>query len=375
MNKSFAFFIRVLNEKKEGFTDSVILEPIIKEIVRNYKIQLLKASDYNQTGRVSSQIFAALENADIIFADANSNNENVWLEIGYAFKTSPLKIIFLMKEGRIPPFDVGDYRKFYYNIKNISDGEFINSLNKAVKTILETTILDKLLKDEYYQTSVREYILSKEELQKPLIESLEQTSVNIEISPEIRARAVSVLLDIQRKDIDTKLLEQLSNPITSEPIRIALYDKIADSQIKLNDKFWLNGIKGNYIQSILRNASRSAALHYTQKTLEEEFFIKNFVYHKEWIVRKHITINLLKHVNGYTIKPLNILCMESRDEITNRFIEWFDNDIRNLDAINNSQKQLLKNIIKNWKDFTRDELKQKVKEIKKYLNKHKKGEK
>src|SRR6266480_3537181 len=95
-----AFYIRVMNESKNGYAESEALRSILADICVQYDIILKDAGDYRSVGIISDQIANALDKADVIFADGNSSNENVWYEIGYSDRIHVAKVICLAKEGR-----------------------------------------------------------------------------------------------------------------------------------------------------------------------------------------------------------------------------------------------------------------------------------
>src|SRR5258708_1952949 len=113
------FFIRVLNEHKDGFLDSEELRPHLEAVAREFDAILKDASDYHALGKISEQVVEAIETSDVIFADANSRNENVWYEIGYADRTNARKVVCLYKRGRVLPFDRVDMRSIQYDANEL----------------------------------------------------------------------------------------------------------------------------------------------------------------------------------------------------------------------------------------------------------------
>lgn len=125
--RPFAFFIRVLNPGKDGFNESQQLsEGVLKYVCKEFDMDLLDASDFNSTGRISEQVLLGIKEADVVFADANTENENIWYEIGYTHCVNPKKLIYLFQKGKVLPFDIADFRGLPYaamNIRMMTEGQ------------------------------------------------------------------------------------------------------------------------------------------------------------------------------------------------------------------------------------------------------------
>lgn len=73
-----------------------------------------RADDIAEPGRITDQIIAAIETADVIIADVTGNNPNVLFELGYADAVRK-PIIVLNQELASTPFDIKDWRQIEYS--------------------------------------------------------------------------------------------------------------------------------------------------------------------------------------------------------------------------------------------------------------------
>ena len=96
-----AFYIRVLGVKKEGYDESQKLAPVLKEVCNDLGIELKDASESSAIADITKELKEAIESADIVFADANSSNQNVWYEIGFADNVKVSKVVCLNRSERI----------------------------------------------------------------------------------------------------------------------------------------------------------------------------------------------------------------------------------------------------------------------------------
>lgn len=321
-SKPFGFFIRVLNTTRPGFTASENLSVVLKTVCKKYGMTLLDARDFNSTGRISEQVLRALADADMVFADANESNENVWYEIGYAHCIDPRKVIYLFEKGRQIPFDVADFRGVEYTTDVTAQRRLESTISQMMRNILARSALVRLLRSDHWISAVPEYVSERSALKKPFIQTLKDISVNIDLAPEMRKRAVYSLIDLGY--IDNDLCERLSAPLVEESIRQALFEKLSHIDSRVSDIVWNNGLaeKGRF--PVLTALARAASAHWEKGNMDDEFFIEHFVKHSLWVVRKHATVTLLEIGTSKACLALKILAEDRRDEVTYRFAEWLD---------------------------------------------------
>lgn len=344
--KPYAFFIRVLNPDKPGHDQSEIIESILSEICVDFQLELVDATDVNRTGRISNQILRSLENADVVFADANTSNENIWYEIGYTHALNTEKLIYFFEQGRQLPFDISDHRGIAYSMAKIANRSFHKELIEMLDHLLSHGALARLLKSDHYGTATAEYISIRPQLKDSFITYLKESSLNIDNSPELRRRSIDVLLSLGY--LDDQIAERLSKPLVEEHIRQVLFDRIAQIGYKPTKQVWLNGLEEKLRHPVLRDLSRGATSQFLKGNVEPNFFESNFVKHENWVVRKHVTINLLDSISEIALPMLKILTQDLREEVIKRFVEWFDKTKSN-GSFTSLQKKVLEIIQENWK--------------------------
>lgn len=78
-------------------------------------LQVLRADEISETGRITDQIVDALRTSDLIIADITGHNRNVAWELGYAYAHSkPCAIVMRRSESSVP-FDIYDHRRIDYS--------------------------------------------------------------------------------------------------------------------------------------------------------------------------------------------------------------------------------------------------------------------
>lgn len=321
-DRPFGFFIRVLNPAKPGYTASEHLAVVLKTVCRKFGMELLDARDFNSTGRISEQVLRALSDADVVFGDANEANENVWYEIGYAHCVNAKKVVYLFEKGRTLPFDIADFRGVEYTADVTAQRKLEVTLGQMLRSILAHSALVRLLRGEHWDTAVPEYVSTRPALKKPFQQTLRDLSLNIDLAPELRRRALYALVEVGY--VDNDLNERLSNPLVEESIRQALFDKLAQTDAEVSPSVWQNGLAEKTRFPVLTSLARAAAAHWAKGRMDDDYFVANFVKHSAWVVRKHLTITLLELGTKKTCAALRLLADDHRDEITYRFIEWLD---------------------------------------------------
>jgi hypothetical protein len=91
---------------------------MIRRCCARANVSCLRADDITQTGRITSQIIAAISNADVIIADITRTNANVLYELGRAHSEGKPTIV--LNQFRTSPFDVQDFRQIFYKPNQLS---------------------------------------------------------------------------------------------------------------------------------------------------------------------------------------------------------------------------------------------------------------
>lgn len=230
-----AFFIRVLNPAKDGFAESEELRPILQSVSAEFDLVLKDASDYASLGKISDQVTEAIQSADVIFADANSTNENVWYEIGYADRTNAKKVVCLYKRDRRLPFDRTDMRSVPYDDTDIGFTNLGSQLNKMMVDLL----CDKRLRDIFMQSdwlqSITQY-LSSTRLRSFGVDWLVVQARNTHENDRLRTRSLSALAAVGAvtSDLLNELLDRRQTPV----VRAAAYVAASEFRGQISDELW-----------------------------------------------------------------------------------------------------------------------------------------
>ncbi|HKI18985.1 MAG TPA: nucleoside 2-deoxyribosyltransferase [Isosphaeraceae bacterium] len=79
-----------------------------------------RADDITDPGRITHQIIAAIERADLLIADITNSNPNVLFELGYADALNK-PIIVLNQVIDDTPFDIKDWRQIQYSTNDLPE--------------------------------------------------------------------------------------------------------------------------------------------------------------------------------------------------------------------------------------------------------------
>jgi len=362
MPDPFAFFIRVLNPSKEGFKVSEDLaKGVLEAVCDKYKMKLLSAADFEKTGRISDQVLLGIREADVVFADINTSNENVWYEIGYTHCINPYKLIFLFKEGKSLPFDIADYRGLAYTNDLTSFRNLENNLSAMVSKVLSHIHLERLLRLEYWDTAVLEYIGTLPELREEFINFLRITAYNIDLSLELRKRALWILLSLDY--INSEICERFSGQLVGESLKGTLFDALARLNFAAPDILWENALSGSPRQPVLAALAKAAVYQWLKGYINHDYFVDKFVQHKEWIVGKHLSLNLLDNISDRTIPILITLAVNRKPEVYKRFFDWIDSAKERISLLSNDEVKFVKALNDVWSKSPIDTVKTKQVEI------------
>ena len=96
------------------------LEPVysvMREACSSLSIEVRRADEIAEAGKITDQIYEALGGADVIIADITGRNPNVMYELGYAHGLK--KQVVLLNSGKSAPFDLADYRQLRYRLDDL----------------------------------------------------------------------------------------------------------------------------------------------------------------------------------------------------------------------------------------------------------------
>jgi nucleoside 2-deoxyribosyltransferase len=96
-------------------------------------IECRRSDEIDEAGRITEQIYEAIENADALVADISDRNPNVMYELGYAHALK--KAVIILNSGSDAPFDVADFRWIGYRIDDLSHSKekLANSLRSTLR--------------------------------------------------------------------------------------------------------------------------------------------------------------------------------------------------------------------------------------------------
>jgi hypothetical protein len=118
-----------------------VLKHLIEDTIERYKqeftgINVIRADEVAQPGKITRQIMELLINADICIADLTNLNPNVLYELG--IRQAMLRpYILVASRGTKLPFDLQDYRTIFYDLSDIdSISRARDDLRKYIKEAL-----------------------------------------------------------------------------------------------------------------------------------------------------------------------------------------------------------------------------------------------
>jgi len=76
-----------------------------------------RSDEIVEVGKITEQLYEALQGADVIIADITRRNPNVMYELGWAHARN--KPVILLNSGGSAPFDVADYRQIRYRMDDL----------------------------------------------------------------------------------------------------------------------------------------------------------------------------------------------------------------------------------------------------------------
>lgn len=343
----FAFFIRVLNDQKIGYAESEELDQILRHVCEQSHLRLDSARDFSTTGRITEQVLRAIHHADVVFADINTSNENIWYELGFAHAIGLNKVICLVDSNRPIPFDIADYIAIQYKLGLTAQRELEKKVSKMLSKILGESAIFRLIKQDHWESSIPEYLSRFPELSNQYIQILKSLANDITQAQEIRNRAIYTLLNAGVTDAD--LLEKLSHPLVSVHIRRALFQALMDIDCSVSESVLLNGLKENLDDGIKSYVARSSVNQWLKGYLNIDFLNTYLLFNEDWVIPKQAAIALLSSGNERGLEPLSILADDRRVGVIKRFADFVTDIEEGRRSFSKFSQQVFRTLKQKWK--------------------------
>ena len=111
-----------------------VFKHIIKPAIDQCGIEAFRSDHLDKPGKISEQMFDAINNADLCIADLTGRNPNVYYELAIA-QSANRPVIILIKKGEPLPFDVRDFRYIPYDFDpdEIAEGTYCKKVVNYIK--------------------------------------------------------------------------------------------------------------------------------------------------------------------------------------------------------------------------------------------------
>ncbi len=107
----------------------------IKKTVEKLGLTIKRGDDFFNTNSIVDDIWAAINNAQLVIADCTGKNPNVFYELGIAHTIGKKTVVIAQSESDIP-FDIRQYRYVVYEYIPRGMTKFDGDLEGAIKKIL-----------------------------------------------------------------------------------------------------------------------------------------------------------------------------------------------------------------------------------------------
>jgi hypothetical protein len=270
---------------------------VLAEIAPEFGIEVKHAGDYHVLGKISEQVVKAIVRADVVFADANSSNENVWYEIGYADHVALDKVICLSRRDRPLPFDRLDVRSIQYDDTAVGMSGLHDNLRKMLQELLCDARLKLLLADPFSEESsarrVTEYLASKP-FKVLGVAWLNSVARDSKVDGTMRRASLKALGML--KEVPANLLSELSEPTVDPRVRILMFERAALLSQALPQAFWDNAINDVAANpALLQSAMAAVTQHWLWGSLSDEWFRREILNNRDARIRQAALTALQKH--------------------------------------------------------------------------------
>ena len=310
-----AFLIRVLNEHKDGFHESERLTEVLRIACSEFQIELRHAGDYHGIGRISEQVLSAIIDADLVFADANSNNENVWYEIGFADRVQREKVICLSLTDRVLPFDRHDIRSIPYRASAEGYDLLTRSLRQTLRELICNLILRQLVEAENVRFHEEENAISvARRLESPRLKEigrdwLRTVALDSRKNPFPRRTAIRALAIIG--ELSDELAIELTRPVVDENVRASIYEQLFQLRKPVAPAVWEYRADDLRDVMVLDAFAKASARYWLDGQLPDEWLRGRVA--ADTTVRKALIESLQELIGKETrIKQASIVSHESQ---------------------------------------------------------------
>lgn len=270
------FLIRVLNSQKSGYAEGERLTPILRAACAEYDIDLRHAGDYHSIGSITKQVTDAIEAADVVMADANSENENVWYEIGFADRVLSEKVVCISRDERVLPFDRHGIR----SIKYAGSEEGYASLPVKLRNTLTDFVRDQILKRYIELPDIR---LREEEAAVAIARRIQAENLRTiartwlaaaarDTKRESSSRRAALRALVRMNEFDERLLAELCSPVEDHYVRAFVYDQLFHLRRDVPAVVWSGPAEELTKSPVKESFARAAARYWLDGRLEEDWF-------------------------------------------------------------------------------------------------------
>jgi len=116
-----------------------VYEFIIEPALKHFDIEPIRSDKIHETGKISNQIYNAIQTNDLCIVVLSFDNPNVFYELAVA-QCAVRPVIILIEEGNKLPFDIQDERSVFYNLgaRAFKEKIFINRIIEIIRILEET---------------------------------------------------------------------------------------------------------------------------------------------------------------------------------------------------------------------------------------------
>jgi len=115
-----------------------VFDFIIEPALKPFDIEPVRSDKIHETGKISTQIYNAIQTHDLCIVVLSFENPNVFYELAVA-QCAVRPVIILIEEGNRLPFDIQDERSVFYDLKARSYVErtYINRIIEIIRKLEE----------------------------------------------------------------------------------------------------------------------------------------------------------------------------------------------------------------------------------------------
>lgn len=235
------FVTRVLNPQKGmDYAESEAIWNVLVGVCADLHIDLRHADHASSLGVMTDEMLNAIRNADIVFADANSKNQNVWYEIGYADCVNQQKVICIFRADHPLPFNRQNLRGVVYESLPESAEKLAADLKDAIITVLKRVVFPSFLPrgavESEKEASDQFVGRLPEKLHELGCQWLVSVALDAEAHTNARRAAIRALFDLGGAS-PARLLE-LTRQTVPPLVRAAAYERLSSSDVDVPGEVW-----------------------------------------------------------------------------------------------------------------------------------------